>query len=665
MNIPALLAFSWAVSVGAAAASPAGENALERAVRAELGRAKRELRAEGYPGVYHAALTVWDLDDWDRWSAMGAARVESRRSQRIVMPDLRVGGAALDNHPVSPKNDYLATPVSMADDEYALRHALWRVLDGAYKSATADFLRKQERLVSLGKAEYDTDDLSPEPAVVRVSTRPASPWDLERLRRLEGALGEPFRLDPDLLYAESHVGLRRLWVRLRDTDGMAVDKAADAVKLDFEATALSSDGLRETVGRGWSARTPDALPSEDEVRRAGRELLADLRALRVAATTSPFSAPALLDPSVSAALVFALGQRLSGEELRNPSGAQTFRGRVGDRVLASDLTLVDDPTRLEFKGRPLFGHYEYDDHGVPARRATLVERGVLKGFLLSRYPVKNFPRSNGHGRAPLGLMPIGSPGVLFLTTADPQPVGGLLARLRERCRLAGKPYGLWIRNLRASVQQQGGGAQGSIRFIARVDLIPADGGTPVRVRDLDLVGTPLVMAGSVLAAGDDLDDSEVDAGAPATVIAPSLLLSEAELQRSETKPEKAPILPPPQPFSPEPARTSATRRVPFIPKGAQIQVDRYLISGRAELLESFDVPGVYAWRQTRTPDGLVLDVKVVGGNLKTAGAAARGVDAAVAALAKDASRRSVLSSLRALSAYRARFGDGWPDDGPR
>lgn len=646
-------------------AAAAGDG-LERAVQAELSRAKRELKDEGYPGIYYAALTVWDLEDWDRWSAMGAPRAESRMSQRIVLPDVRVGSPALDNHPVTPRQDYFGTPVSIADDEFALRHAFWRVLDGAYKSATADFLRKQERLVSQGKADYDTDDLSAEPAVVRVSSRAASPWDLDRLRRLEDALSEPFRREPALLYAESHANLRRLWTRRRDTDGTSVDKADDAAKIEIEASALSPDGLRETVGRDWSARTPEGLPDEAEMRQAGRDLLADLRELRVAATTSPFSAPALLDPSVSAALVFALGQRLSGEELRNPAGAQTFRGRLGERVLAADLTLVDDPTQREFKGAPLYGRYDFDDQGVPARKVVLVDHGVLKGFLLSRYPVKDFPRSNGHGRAPLGQIPIGAPGVLFLTTAAPQPVDKLLDRLREECRRREKPYGLWVRGLRGAVQQQGGGAQGSIRFMARVDLVPADGGKPVRVRDLDLVGTPLVMAESALTAGDDLDDSEINASAPATVVAPSLLLSEAELQRSETKPEKAPILPPPRPFTPEPeSRASRPDGVRIEPKGAWAQVNRYLLAGREETLENFEAPGVRAWRQTRTPDGLVLDVKVVVKDQAAALTAVRRTDAAVAALVKGGVHKTVLFPLRALSSYRARFADGWPDDGPR
>jgi hypothetical protein len=656
--IPAsLLAAAWLAGTAAAAPPDAG---LERAISAELTRAKNELRDEGYPGIYYAALDVWDLEDWDRWDAEGAPRSETTMAQRIVFPDVRVGGPELDNHPVSPRADYFGTSVSLADDEFALRHALWRVLDQFYKAATADFLRKQERVVAQGKADYDTDDLAAEPAIVSTAARPASPWDRERLARLQDAVSEPFRRAPTLLNAESHASLRRLWLRRRDTEGTRVDSAEDSALIDIEAVALSPDGLRETVSRDWWAREPDALPSEAEMRRAGRALLADLDELRVAATTSPFSAPALLDPTVSAALVFALGQRLSGEEQRNPGGAQTFRGRVGARVLSESLTLVDDPTLPSFRGRPLFGHYGFDDEGVPARRVVLIERGVLKGFLLSRYPVKGFPRSNGHARAPLGQIPVGAPGSLFLTSSEPLPVDKLLARLREECRRQQKPYGLWVRDLRVAAQQQGGGGQGSIRFLARVDLVDAATGKTVRVRDLDLVGTPLVMAESVLAAGDDPEAADVNVAAPASVVAPTLLLAEAELQRSETKPEKAPILPPPAPFVPEPERRPAKA-----PKGGFIQVDRFLLAGRSAPLDALDVPGLAAWRQTRTPDGLVLDVKVVGRDAKAAAAAVRRTDTAVAELALGGVHKTVLAPLSALAQYRARYEDGWPDDGPR
>lgn len=655
-----------AVLLVRAEANPAADEALERAIAAELGRAKDELKDDGYPGVYHAALTVWDLDDWDRWGAMGATRAEATMSQRILLADLRVGSPALDNHPVTPRTEYLGTPVSLESDEFALRHALWRVLDGAYKTASADYLRKQAQLVMRGKAEYDTDDLAPEPPLDRRAPRPASSWDLDRLRRLEDAIAEPFSRAPWLLHAESHAALRRLWIRRRDTDGVAVDKSEDWARVEVEASALSPDGLRQRVAREFYARVPADLPSEDELRRAAGDLLKDLEELRVALATSPFNAPALVDPSVSAALVLALGQRLSGEEQRNPAGAQTFRGRVGENILPAGLGIVDDPTQVSLGGRPLFGRYEHDDQGVPARRAVLVERGVLKGFLLSRYPVKGFGRSNGHGRAPVGQMPFGMPGNLFLSVSEPRKAADLMERLREECRRAGKPYGLWIRKLRAYAQQQGGGVQGSIRFMAQVFLVETQTGKVVRARDLDLVGTPLVMAGSILAAGDDTEVNEFNPGAPTAVAVPSLLLADAELQRSESKPEKAPILPPPPVVAAESAAAPRSRHgPPFVPVVPYVEVVRYFVRGRVMPLEGLAVTGVESWRQILTPTGLAVDAKVSGPNLPSAGAAVRRVDAAMEAATAGKHERSVLVNMMTRAVYRARYGDGWPDRLPR
>jgi len=657
--IPASLAIVLLALPAVAAPGPADEPALERAIAAELGRAKSSLREEGYPPIYFAQLTVWDLEDWDQWSDLAAPRAESTMRQRIALADVRVGGPALDNHPVSPRGDYLGTPVSIADDEFALRHALWRILDGAYKTATADFLRKQAVLVSRGRADYDADDLSAEPATASTAAWSPRAWSVDRLRRLDDALSDPLRAAPWVLHAESHVGLRRLRTRLRGTSGLAIDKTDDWARIEIEAVALSSDGLRESVSRDWHAREPEALPSEAELGRAGRELVDDLAELRVAATTSPFSAPALLDASVAGGLVYALGQSLSGEEQRNPGGAQTFRGRLGDRIISETLTLVDDPIAASFRGRPLFGRYEFDDQGVPARRVTLIEKGLLRGFLLSRYAVKGFAHSNGHARAPLGQIPLGVPGNLFLTSSEPHSRDALVALLREECRRQGKPYGLWIRRLRGWSQQQSGG-QGSIRLLAEVRLVSAATGRVERVRDLDLVGTPLVMAESVMAAGDDPEIADTDAVAPSSIVSPSLLLTEAELQRSETKPEKAPVLPPPPRDVPEAGAVPARAEEP-----ALVEVDRYRLAARFDAIAALDAEGLLAWRQTRTAEGLVIDAKVGGATGERAREALRRVAAAVAAVARGGVRRAILFPLDSAGAYRARYDDGWPDSGPR
>ena len=60
------------------------------------------------------------------------------------------------------------------------------------------------------------------------------------------------------------------------------------------------------------------------------------------------------------------------------------------------MDVVDDPTQADWRGHTLLGHYEYDMEGVAPKPLALVEKGVLKTFLLTRTPVvKGFDVPNG------------------------------------------------------------------------------------------------------------------------------------------------------------------------------------------------------------------------------------------------------------------------------
>lgn len=537
---------TWLAVVFFLAAPVEAQDALDRALAAELGRAKADLRDEGYPGIYYAAADAWDFEDRQAWAQLGRPVARTEQRQRIVLFDVRVGGPALDNHPLEPKSDYAGQSVPWSEDEGALRHVFWRLLDGAYKTASADYLRKKALRVQKGKADYDADDLAAEPAHRRRLAPPAPADPSALLSAAAAALSEPLRAAPGVLFAGSSAQWSRSYKRRRDSDGAAVDSVDELAVAELTVEGVAADGMRQSVVRKFLAGSAGALPSEDALRAAGVSAREELSELLAASSTAPFHAPALVDQDVAGALILSLALRLTGEELRNPAGAQTFRGRFGERVLPEDLSLSDDPLQGAFRGRELVGRYDYDDQGVPARRAVLIERGRLTGLLMSRYAAKGHARSNGHARSAPGRIPLAAPANLLLTTSKPRPASELLARLRAQCRRRGLPYGLWIRGAGSWSQEQGGGGQGSIRVKGGVWLVAADTGALTRVRDLDLVGTPLVLLGGILAAGDDARVwSDSVQGVPISVAAPSLLLGDAELQRSQAQPEKPPLLPAP------------------------------------------------------------------------------------------------------------------------
>jgi predicted Zn-dependent protease len=640
----------------ALAPSGARADSLDTALDKELTRATVELKQDGYPAAYFVSLTAIDMDSWEERCTMGAPYFTGDYAQRFITPDVRVGGYELDNHPISSVSGFQARAAARDDDEFALRYGLWRGLDASYKSASADYLRKQGMRIARGKTDYDTDDLTREAPRVRRAERPASGWETPVLAGLCAA-ARSLRRQPGLLSADSSVRLRRQWSRLRDSEGSAVDFGRDVAELELEASDDSPDGTRLFAARRFTATTPQALPSPSEVEAAARDMLDDLKALSVAKTTSPFSAPALLDPSVAAAAVLSVGLRLSGEEQRNPQGAQTFRGKLGKAVLPPDFSLVDDPTIAVFQDKPLAGHYEFDDQGVAPQRVTLIEDGLLKGMLLSRYPVVGFSKSNGHGRAFAGYAPEGLPGSLFLTSRKTYSEEKLVEMLRAECRKRGKPYGIWVRKLRSFSQQQGTGGHAAIRFMGElVYLVDAQTGALTLVRDLDFVSTPLALLNNLRAAGRDTQAADLVYGAPISVVVPSLLLEDGELQRSEARPEKPPILPPP----PQ-AAAERPRHVPFIPQVPHVQIRRYVVRGAGRMYPKFVMQDVADSRQHLEGEDAYIDFKVVAPSLPELGAALRRLDAALDRLAPGKTIEiQPLTGAVTLSSYQAQFGAGWP-----
>lgn len=511
----------------------------------ELARAGA-LKAEGYQAPYYAGLTAADVSILSLRCSLGGELGEVRSRSRIMTPVVRVGSHELDNRPASGSPSAGGRAVPLEGDVFSLRHAIWRLMDGAYKSASAAYLRKQALRVTRGKTEYDTDDLSREKPRTFSAVQSDSPWDSGELRELCRRASAAFRGEPGILSAEVEVSLNRQWSRLRDTEGTRVDSGRDIAEIDMQAVDITTDGMKVRSSRRVLETSTISWVSPGALESQAAEMLAEIKFLKAAASTSPFSAPALLDPSAAAAVVLALGLRLTGEEQRNPSGAQIFRDKLGRLVLPKALSLRDDPTVSSYRGQALAGFYRYDDQGIPAAPVSLIEWGILKGFLLSRFPVIGFPASNGHGRAGPGVEPAGMPGNLFLESSTASSASQMLAELRAECVRRGKSHGLWLRSLRQFAQRSSTGGQDSIRLIGMVSLVEAKTGAIVLTRDLDVVGTPLVLMSHILMAGQDSRARNfLASGVPVSVVVPSLLVAEAELQRSESKPEKSPILPPP------------------------------------------------------------------------------------------------------------------------
>src|SRR5882757_5602104 len=281
-------------------------------------------------------------------------------------------------------------------------------------------------------------------------------------------------------------------------------------------------------------------------------MAADLKDLRKAPASEPYDGPALL--SGRAAAVFfheVLGHRLEGHRQRDEEEGQTFTKKIDQQVLPKFLSVADDPTVHELAGVKLAGSYDYDNEGSPAQRVDVIQNGVLKNFLMSRMPIKDFGVSNGHGRNQPGLMPVGRQGNLIVTSSKTVPESEMRQQLIDEAKKQGKQYGLYFDDI------QGGFTLTTRSLPQAFQVLPVivykvytDGRADELVRGVDIVGTPLAALTRIITTGDQPKVFNGVCGAesgqvPVAAVAPSMLFSEMEVQKRAHEHERPPLLPPP------------------------------------------------------------------------------------------------------------------------
>ena len=122
---------------------------------------------------------------------------------------------------------------------------------------------------------------------------------------------------------------------------------------------------------------------------AVRQALVNLEAVDAPAGTMPV----VLGPGWPGVMLHeAVGHGLEGDF--NRKGSSAFAGRIGEQVAAKGVTVVDDGT---LPGRR--GSLSVDDEGTPTQCTTLIEDGILKGYMQDRLNARlTGVASTGNGR---------------------------------------------------------------------------------------------------------------------------------------------------------------------------------------------------------------------------------------------------------------------------
>ncbi len=524
-------------STSARAADPASNDAVLRALREEMDRSKAQLKMENVAAPYYIEYRVTDLDEFEAGAVFGALRNQQRNRARLLRVVVRVGDYKQDSFYGTGEGTVDLVPSD--DDVFAIRHRIWLATDRAYKDAAEALSAKQAALKQL-KVDEPVDDFAKAPPVeaiepvARLSAADFTPW----VNLIEEASGI-YRADPDLENFESSLRFIAENRYYLNSEGTVARTGRALYSLHVDGSAQAPDGMPLARSSSEGGHALGDLPSHEKFLDGAKKLVATLKQMHDAAVVEEeYRGPVLFSANAARHVIADLIEpNVLGKKPKLGENARTigkWSSSYKSRVLPDFINVFDDPTISAISGKHLFGDYSIDDEGVKAQRVSLIEKGQLVGYLVGREPIRDFPASNGHGRAAPSAAAAPQAGNLILESSDPQPEAELKKKLIEMCKQRDLKYGLYVESI---------GSKLVPHLIYRIWV--EDGREePVRgavFGDLDVRS----LRSDLVAAGDTPGVDNSFEPVWRSVASPALLFDELQVKRSEASKQELPEYPAP------------------------------------------------------------------------------------------------------------------------
>jgi PmbA protein len=209
------------------------------------------------------------------------------------------------------------------------------------------------------------------PDVERLET----PFKIDLARAAEAAA---LNTDPRITNSEggsfdSHLG-RRVFANSR---GFAGEYHSSYCSIAAVPVAREGDSMERdywmSMARGYAGLEPPEqigrIAAERTLRRLGARKVETQRV------------PVVFEPRTARSLLGSIFEAVHGDSIYREASFLAFK--VGQKVASDKLTVIDDGT---IPG--LFGSSPFDDEGVPTRRTPVIERGMLRNYLLNTYTAR-------------------------------------------------------------------------------------------------------------------------------------------------------------------------------------------------------------------------------------------------------------------------------------
>ncbi|MEP4053226.1 MAG: metallopeptidase TldD-related protein [Litorimonas sp.] len=251
--------------------------------------------------------------------------------------------------------------------------------------------------VSLSKQGHD-GTAAPSPRRTNTSLYPdidpvASPGFGVKVELLQEIDAYCRALDPQVVQVTASMSANRRAIAILRAGGERYDDIRPLVRLNIMITA-EKNGRRETGFAGAGGREAyDGYIQPEFWKPLAQEALRQAQVNLESVQAPAGQMDVVLGPGWPGVLLHeAMGHGLEGDFIRK--GTSAFAGMLGERVASPGVTVVDDGS---IAGRR--GSLTIDDEGTPTSRTTLIEDGILVGFMQDRQNARLMGvEATGNGR---------------------------------------------------------------------------------------------------------------------------------------------------------------------------------------------------------------------------------------------------------------------------
>jgi len=517
-------------------AAAKGDGLLE-ALLTELDRSKAQLKMDQVQAPYYVEYRVNEVEDIGAEAAYGALRENQHIHVRVLRVVVRIGDYTQDSYFGRGQGESSILPLD--NDPIALRHQIWLATDDAYKAAGQALAEKQAAMKQFSADPNPVDDFAKSPKMIAVEPTASLKIDEAGWKKTLEDVTSLYKQYPDVQSVTASARFSAVNEYLVNSEGTVTRCGKTTYSVQLNGSAQAADGMRLSRSPAFMVARPEELPTRDALMSEAKKMLETVVALRQAPIVEEeYRGPVLFAADAADDIVSSLiGQNLLGQkpQLGKPNRTTgAFATSYKTRVLPNFLSVVDDPTLKDFQGKSLVGSYAVDSEGVKAQAVNTIENGMLANYLVGRQPIRDFPTSNGHGRAGPGSFPGPSLGVLVVKSSDAQAPDELKKKVIQMVKEQGKEYGYRVETL-----GPGNAPRLLYRVYAKDEHEELVRGAVFNELDIRAIRNDLI------AVGDDPLVSNRAGAAPTTIISPSLLFGELEVKRADTSKDELPDYPAP------------------------------------------------------------------------------------------------------------------------